>query len=73
MRAPLSPLLLTAFAVAGCATTAPRDNDAAAARDVAPIEVPAIQRPQHESAAWWYRAGAARAAENGAMRGRRRT
>ncbi len=34
------------------------------------VEVPAIARPRGENAAWWYRAGAARAAANGAMAGR---
>jgi alkaline phosphatase len=33
------------------------------------IEVPDVAHPQGETAAWWYRSGAARAAGNGAMRG----
>jgi len=45
-------------------------------RDVAPatlrVEVPAIQHPDGENAAWWFRDGAAQAAERGAMRGRAR-
>lgn len=45
-------------------------------RDVAPanarIDVPAIQHPDGETAAWWFRDGAAQAAERGAMRGRAR-
>jgi alkaline phosphatase len=38
-------------------TTAPR------------IDVPAIQHPEGETAAWWFRDGAAQAASRGAMRG----
>ena len=34
------------------------------------VDVPAIGHPQGETAAWWYRSGAARAAANGAMQGR---
>ena len=34
------------------------------------VDVPAITHPQGETAAWWYRSGAARAAANGAMQGR---
>jgi len=63
--------LLCAFTVAGCAGIASRaDAPQAGSGDVAAINVPAIKRPEQESAAWWYRAGAARAAANGAMRGR---
>jgi len=47
---------------------------AAPARSTGPskvlIEVPAVAHPAGESAAWWYRSGAARAAGNGAMNGR---
>src|SRR3546814_1410725 len=41
-----------------------------AAHPVPLIEVPDVARPQGETAAWWYRSGAARAAANGAMQGR---
>ncbi|MBP3985970.1 alkaline phosphatase [Pseudoxanthomonas helianthi] len=34
------------------------------------VDVPAVQHPQGEDAAWWYRNGAARAAANGAMNGK---
>ncbi len=37
-----------------------------------PVEVPAVRHPGGETAAWWYRSGAARAAANGAMNGRAR-
>lgn len=45
---------------------------AASSSAVAPIRVPVVQHPAGESAAWWYLAGAARAAGNGAMQGRAR-
>lgn len=45
-------------------------------RDATPanvrVDVPAIQHPEGETAAWWFRDGAAQAAERGAMRGRAR-
>lgn len=63
--------LLCAFTVAGCAGMASRTGaPQAASGDVEVIDVPAIKQPDQESAAWWYRAGAARAAANGAMAGR---
>jgi alkaline phosphatase len=34
-----------------------------------PIDVPQIRHPQGETPAWWFRAGAAQAAERGAMQG----
>lgn len=37
---------------------------------VQPIDVPKIARPDGETPAWWYRAGAAQAAERGAMSGK---
>ncbi len=36
---------------------------------IQPIDVPKIARPDGETPAWWYRAGAAQAAERGAMSG----
>jgi alkaline phosphatase len=70
MRIPLSiPVLLT-LACGACATI-PGDG-AGATRPVAAIEVPAVAHPDGESPAWWYHAGAARAAANGAMSGRAR-
>jgi len=59
------PLLLSALAAlcAACATTTQ-------ATAPATIEVPVVAHPDGESAAWWYRAGAGRAAANGAMDGR---
>jgi len=58
----LSCVILAACASAGGAM--PRQ--AASVR----VEVPAIHHPDGESAAWWFREGAAEAAARGAMRGR---
>jgi alkaline phosphatase len=63
------PLLLSAIAAlcAACATTTEATQSAASST---PVAVPDVAHPDGESAAWWYRAGAARAAANGAMGGR---
>ena len=64
------PLACLATLLAACSGNV---RDAAPARAatgaIAPIDVPTIARPQGETAAWWYRSGAARAAANGAMDG----
>ncbi|MDL5364468.1 alkaline phosphatase [Xanthomonas sp. NCPPB 2654] len=52
--------------LAACAS-APRAPSAAA---IAPIQVPAVAHPSGETPDWWYRSGAAKAANNGAMRGK---
>ncbi|MBN6100941.1 alkaline phosphatase [Xanthomonas sp. CFBP 8703] len=52
--------------LAACAS-APRAPASAA---VAPIQVPAVAHPGGETPDWWYRSGAAKAANNGAMRGK---
>ena len=56
--------LLTACA------SAPRHDAAPAAARAHAVDVPVVQHPQGEDAAWWYRNGAARAAANGAMNGK---
>src|SRR5688500_11398149 len=68
MRLNVVPLALATMAIAACASTPAGRNAAPVA--AALVEVPAITSPQDETAAWWYRAGAARAAANGAMAGR---
>ncbi len=60
LLAALSTLLLGACA----STAAPRAPQALA------VEVPAVSHPQGETPQWWYRAGAAQAAGNGAMAGK---
>lgn len=66
--APVTAAFLATLLTA-CAATPPTRTTAAAARGVH-VDVPAIQRPQGETAAWWFRNGAAQAAERGAMQGR---
>src|SRR5690606_3890765 len=68
------PVLCACLATA-CATPATRDatataGAASAATGAIHVDVPAITHPAGETAAWWYRSGAARAAGNGAMDGR---
>ena len=56
-----------ASAMAACVSTG---GPPAATADGIHVEVPAIQRPGGETAAWWFRDGAAQAAARGAMNGR---
>lgn len=66
----IAPATAAALLAACAGTSTPRDIAAGPRQGgVAPVDVPAIARPGGESADWWYRAGAARAAANGAMRG----
>ncbi|MCR6495678.1 alkaline phosphatase [Thermomonas sp. S9] len=61
--------------LAACASTGPLPHAAAPAGAQAAtlhVDVPAIQHPDGETPQWWYRAGAAQAAERGAMNGRAR-
>ncbi len=61
------PVLLIAL-LAGCATTpAPAP---AQTSDLHAVAVPTVRHPAGETPQWWYRSGAARAAGNGAMKGR---
>lgn len=69
----LRPILLAAVvtSLAACTTPAVRPPTAGAAGEaVTSVDVPAIRHPEGENAAWWFRAGAAQAAERGAMQGR---
>src|ERR1700741_856666 len=63
-------IALASTLLGACATMAPR-TAAGEARAFA-VEVPAIKRPDGETPAWWFRAGAAQAAQRGAMGGRAR-
>jgi alkaline phosphatase len=65
------PFALAALLTACASAPGTQPAAAAAARPHA-IDVPQVQHPDGETAAWWYRAGAARAAGNGAMEGRAR-
>lgn len=67
--------LALAFAIsacaAGCASTgSPPDAMTAPQAGGLRVAVPAIRRPQGETASWWFRDGAAQAAARGAMAGR---
>ena len=64
------PVLAACLATA-CATQPAIDATPAstAAASGIRVDVPAISRPGGETAAWWYRSGAAHAAANGAMAG----
>lgn len=61
------PLFCVAALLAACATP-----ERASAPALPHVEVPSIARPEGEDAAWWFRSGAAAAAERGAMEGRAR-
>ncbi|HWS78529.1 MAG TPA: alkaline phosphatase [Thermomonas sp.] len=57
------------LAASGCAGVHPLPSAPAQAAAIQ-VEVPRIERPGGESAAWWFRDGAAQAAARGAMAGR---
>ena len=57
--------------LAACASTPPTPPPAVPA-SVAHVDVPAIARPSGETAAWWFRDGAAQAASRGATAGNAR-
>lgn len=62
-------VLVPTLLAAACATTAPPAEGPVA---TAHVEVPEIAHPAGETAAWWFRDGAAQAAERGAMEGKAR-
>ena len=66
-----SVILVPALLVAACASTAPAvaPLPAPSGNHEVTVEVPAIQRPQQETAQWWFRDGAAQAASRGALGG----
>lgn len=61
-----------ALVLAACASAPTGAAPAIAPQDGVHVDVPAIPRPAGETPAWWYRDGAAQAAERGAMNGRAR-
>lgn len=75
MKSPHTPVRLLPLAcgllLAACAGT-PSTPPAPPPSMAVHVDVPAIARPQGETPAWWYRDGAAQAAERGAMQGRAR-
>lgn len=69
----LMPFACVAMLLTACSGNV-RDAAPAAGSDaiggaISAVAVPDVAHPQGETAAWWYRSGAARAAANGAMRG----
>ncbi|MBB6366753.1 alkaline phosphatase [Xanthomonas sacchari] len=68
MRLPVSALAAASTLLLGACASAP--HAPAASANVAPIIVPAVAHPAGETPAWWYRSGAAKAANNGAIRGK---
>ncbi|MFC0677374.1 alkaline phosphatase [Lysobacter korlensis] len=71
MHRTLPLCLLPALFVTACASVEPRTAATPAAPAIT-VQVPAIERPGGETPAWWYRSGAAAAAERGAMAGKAR-
>ncbi len=59
--------LACGLTLAACASTPPTIATPAAS---VVVEVPAVAHPNGETPAWWYRSGAAQAAQRGAMAGR---
>ena len=70
-RPDLRPALiaLPTLLLAACATGGGPAPSPAATTSIR-VDVPSIQRPAGESASWWFRSGAAQAAERGATAGR---
>ncbi|GAA3921256.1 alkaline phosphatase [Luteimonas lutimaris] len=64
------PIACLATLLAACSTNVRDAAPAGTTTRVAPIAVPEVAHPQGETAGWWYRSGAARAAANGAMGGK---
>ncbi len=68
MRTPLLCCLVTLLAA--CASAPVLPMQAPPGSDAIVVDVPRIERPAGETAAWWFRDGAAQAAARGAMSGR---
>lgn len=62
-------IALPTLLLVACATHGPASPPPATASSIK-LDVPSIERPGGETAAWWFRNGAAQAAERGAMSGR---
>jgi alkaline phosphatase len=60
-------IALASTLLGACASTAPVSSSGVARADTFVVAVPAIKRPAEETPAWWFRDGAAQAAQRGAM------
>ncbi|MFC6839715.1 alkaline phosphatase [Xanthomonas theicola] len=69
MRHPVPAFAVASTLLLAACASAPRAPSAAG---IAPIQIPTVVHPGGETPAWWYRSGAAKAANNGAMRGKAR-
>ncbi|MGO1541139.1 MAG: alkaline phosphatase [Luteimonas sp.] len=72
MRTPLVCCLATLLAACAAPVRDQAPAAAASPQAIAPVQVPRIERPGGETAQWWFRSGAAAAAERGAMDGQAR-
>jgi alkaline phosphatase len=72
MRFRVPAATLAATLLAACASAPPPPAAPTQATVPRPVAVPRVERPRGETAHWWYRSGAARAAANGAMAGKAR-
>jgi alkaline phosphatase len=72
MRPHLPAAALAACLLVACASTPAPTSPSPQAAVPGPVPVPEVAHPGGETAEWWYRSGAARAAANGAMAGRAR-
>ena len=72
LLSPVAPLGALVLSLAACTTTPAAPSLTAASTTPAGIhvDVPEIRHPDAETAAWWFRNGAAQAAARGAMSGR---
>ncbi|HEY1139828.1 MAG TPA: alkaline phosphatase [Lysobacter sp.] len=59
-------IALASTLLGACASTAPVSSSGVARADTFVVAVPAIKRPAEETPAWWFRDGAAQAAQRGA-------
>src|SRR5690606_20430611 len=64
---PVLPLALACLATLGACRSLPAATAPAAPAGTVQVEVPVVSHPGGESAAWWFRNGAAQAAARGAM------
>jgi len=62
-------IALASTLLGACASTTPRITNTVSDATALSVDVPTIKRPAEETPAWWFRDGAAQAAQRGAMNG----